>query len=242
MEIEKAYRYINYLGKESIFLKKAFYDEVCATITDFFNEKLIINETHLNFISFLNSLKDENDINYYRAENMSAFYHAIAIIEDKGVFHIQKSYKENTMEDYWEWRESEYYRNIKKCDYIIDNAYDDEYFYKENEENKVFLTNKYHNFILSLVTNFYKENTVKNYIYNDTWDDFLMLLQLIDSEDNFDKINAKEPYQWAMSIIKDEENNEILNDEALKNYYSFRQEFLKKNNIDGFIINTNSKN
>ena len=242
LKTDIVYRYVNHLGKESIFLKKAFYEEICATITDFFEEKLIINEAHKKFITHLNSLKNGDDIEQYRAENMGSFHIAIAIINNESIFDIQHSFKGKTMDDYWNWWRNEYYIKVKNYDSIIDNEFEDKYFYADNNVNKIFLTNKYHDFVLCLVSDFFKNDNIKNYVYNKAWYYFLMYLRRIDTEDYLDKIIAKEPYQWAMSIIKDEENNEVLNDELLKNYYSFREEFLKRNNIDGFIINTNSKN
>ncbi|WP_264524446.1 hypothetical protein [Flavobacterium sp. N502536] len=67
-------------GKERIFYRSIFYSYIRNLITDFFNAKLEYNDTHLRFISFLETLEDAGDV-YFLMHEMP-YHWALGIIQN----------------------------------------------------------------------------------------------------------------------------------------------------------------
>ena len=102
---EAEYKFINGYGKENVYLRREDYNEVCAIITDFFEEELVMNDFHEYFIHFLNTLEDQDDVAFIQAE--PPFYWAICIIQNRRT--TDHMIKGKTLDDYVTWLQ-EYYK------------------------------------------------------------------------------------------------------------------------------------
>jgi hypothetical protein len=67
-------------GKERIFHRLLFYTYIKKLITSFFSKELKDNETHLRFISFLETLEDAGDV-YFLMHEMP-YRWALSIIQN----------------------------------------------------------------------------------------------------------------------------------------------------------------
>ena len=68
-------------GKKRIFHRFLFYSYIKNLIIDFFNIELKDNETHLRFISFLETLEDAGDVYFLTHEE--TYHWALSIIQNE---------------------------------------------------------------------------------------------------------------------------------------------------------------
>lgn len=253
MKTKGELKYYNSYGKENTFLREEYYEEVCAIVADFFEKELIMNNAHKGFITFLNSMENEEDIIFFQ-RHFDSFIYAMVIIKDmpvEGFFLPPESYGHpfieldeiiingKTKEDYIKWWREVYYKKTGIADYFLEPLKEDKYYHINADKHFIFLTKNYYDFVCELVIRFY-DKKIKNNIQHSLFLNRLDAIQYY--EDSFQEIQSKEPYQWAMSIIKDEEYNEILEGEALEQYQTIKDIFLKKHNITGFVIENDLKN
>ncbi|WP_459212795.1 hypothetical protein [Aquimarina rhabdastrellae] len=119
---EEKFEFLNGYGKESIFLRRAYYEEICAIITDFFEEELIMNDFHEYFVNFLNTLEDHDDVMFINVE--MPFYWAICIIQNKRTCdHLING---KTDDDYVKWWREVYYKKTEISDHLIETVNKDE--------------------------------------------------------------------------------------------------------------------
>ncbi len=224
---EAEYKFINGYGRENIYLRKADYDKVCAIITDFFEEELVMNDFHEYFVNFLNTLEDQDDVDFIRAE--SSFYWAICIVQNKRTTdHLIKG---KSLDDYVTWLR-EYYKKTGIGSYILETVDKDVHtFSNENDESVIFLTKKYYDFVSQLVKDFFT-NGISNNMQHSL---FLGLLNTIHLESSFKEILDSKPYEWALRIIHDQEDVPELDVSELEQYHEFRDAFFKENNMNSFV-------
>lgn len=229
--MEEKFIYINEYGKQDIFLRKQYYDQICALVTDFFEEELVDNEFHKHFVLLLNSLEDYNDV-YILTTEMN-FYWAICIIENEWTNnHLIKG---KTLDDYKSWRLKYYKDKGVIGNAIIKGINEETYIFTDEENHKsIFLREMYYNYICALVTDFFDKPLEYNLI-NFKLINYLNALFADGNYEGVNEITGKPPYYWAMSIIENEWTTRTLSKEELEKHYIFQEEFYKKHNINSFI-------
>jgi len=230
---EAEFNFINSYGKENIFLRGEFYKYICAMITDFFEEELVMNEEHKSFIHLLNNFEGYADIGYFNCE--MHYYWAICIIQNKDT--TDELINNKTQEDFIKWSNI-YYKTSKIGDFLIETVDEDEYLYSDDNNNEfIFLTKKYYDFVCSIVTNFF-EAEINN---NNQRSLFLNRLHTLHLESSFKEIIDVPAYEWALRIVQDQEVVEKLNDKELGRYHKFKLNFFKDENITSFIVAMKNK-
>ncbi len=224
---EEKFEFLNGYGKESTFLRRAYYERICTIITDFFEEELIMNDFHEYFVNFLNTLEDHDDVMFINVE--MPFYWAICIIQNKRTSdHLING---KTREDLKKWNDS-YYERRRIASYLLKPVNKDEYDFVKNNKQYTFLVKRYYDFINELIIVFFN-STVQN---NRQHIILKSLLDMIHLDRSFEEINTIEPFQWALRVIHDKEYHPTLEDKEMARYIRFRAEFLHKERMQGFII------
>lgn len=228
--MENIYLYKDEFGNECTFLRGKYYKQVCALITDFFKEPLPDNDFHKHFLNLLNTLEDHHDV--YTITTEMPFYWAICIIENRWTNnHLIKN---KTNEDYREWV-NKYDKENNIITFIIEGINEDTYVFNDEKGGKsIFLRGKYYELIYSLITDFFKKSPEYN-LMNARLINNLNALFANGNYKNISKFIGKELY-WAMSIIENKETTNALNEEQLKEYTKFLENFYKKNGITSFVL------
>lgn len=229
--MEDIYVYKDEFGNECSFLRRKYYELVSAIITDFFEESLPDNEVQKNFLNLLSTLEDYHDVYYITTE--MPFYWAICIIENRKTNnHLIKN---KTNDDYSEWI-NKYNKENNIVRFIIEGINEEIYIFNNNEGGKsIFLRGKYYEFVCNLVTGFFK----KPLEYNLNNAGLISNLNALFADGKYKDISKfidNPPYNWAISIIENKETTHILDEEQLKGYTEFLEEFNKKNDINSFFI------
>ncbi|GAA5083568.1 hypothetical protein GCM10023210_02360 [Chryseobacterium ginsengisoli] len=229
--MENLYIYQDEFDNECTFLRKKYYEHICAMITDFFEEPLPDNEFYRNFLDVLNTLEDYHDVYYLTTE--MPFYWAICIIENRRTNH--HLIKNKTNDDFREW----YIKYKKENDivrFIIEGINEETYvFNNDNGGESIFLRKKYYELVCILVTDFFKKPLEYNAM-NATLIGNLNALFADGKRKDISTFVDREPYYWAMSIIEDKETTNVLNEKELEGYAEFIEDFYKNNEIKSFVI------
>ncbi|MBB6330943.1 hypothetical protein HNP24_001893 [Chryseobacterium sediminis] len=228
--METKYMYKDEFGNECIFLRDAYYELVCAIITDFFEETLPNNDFHSRFLNLLNTLEGYDDV--YNITTEMPFYWAICIIENEWT--NKHLIKNKTNDLFIEWYKK-YKQKNDIVSFIIEGINEDTYIFNDKEGGKnIFLRGKYYEFISDLIKYFFN----KTHEYNEL--DYMLIgylngLPASGNDKNIEKFINKELY-WALSIIENKETTTVLNEKQLEEYNKFRDEFFETNNITSFIV------
>lgn len=229
--MENLYIYQDEFDNECTFLRKKYYEHICAIITDFFEEPLPDNEFFRNFLDILNTLEDYHDVYYLTTE--MPFYWAICIIENRRTNH--HLIKNKTNDDFREW----YIKYKKENDivrFIIEGINEETYvFNNDNGGESTFLRKKYYELVCSLVTEFFKKPLEYNAM-NAMLIGNLNALFVDGKRKDISIFVDREPYYWAMSIIEDKETTNVPDEKELEGYTEFIKDFYKNNEIKSFVI------
>ena len=188
----KEFKCKNGFNNEAVFLRKDYYEEVCALITDFFEEELMMNDFHKSFIHFLNTLKDYDDVIFIHSEMV--YYLAICIIQnDRTSDHLING---KTNDDYFNWWENIHYKKSGVYRYLIEPLDEEEYYFIDNLQEKKIFCKKLYDFVSDLIYIFFKGQIQNNIQYGV----FKNRLNTAYIENSVKDILEIEPYEWAFSL------------------------------------------
>ncbi|ANF50527.1 hypothetical protein A0O34_08335 [Chryseobacterium glaciei] len=105
-------------------------------------------------------------------------------------------------------------------------------FIDDDGQEKIFLREKYFEFVCLLITEFFKKKIIENEFYNY----FISMLNNLEDYDGVDYINHQIPYHWALSIIQNKNTTDSYTSEELEKLLEFYAKFEKQNNLTSFIV------
>lgn len=106
-------------------------------------------------------------------------------------------------------------------------------FIDDDGTRKVFLREKYFEFVCLLITDYYKKEVPQNDFYNY----FVNLLNNLDDYNGVYFVEHYMPPYWALSIIENDNTKNSFNyDERMK---EISTKFRRENNLSSFIIDNN---
>lgn len=232
MKVRKQFEFINSFGNKNVFLTEAFYNEVCAIITDFLKEELVMNGCHKRFIEMLNNLDNEYEVSMLLIDGTEEW--ALSILKNGTDLDFGEYPNGKTDEELIDWYSDVYYPKTKIGSYLI-KTIDDPITDVEDDfgNHNVFFVKKYYDFVNLLVTDFFDQK-VEN---NEEHSYFMNVLKTVGNyRDSFEEVNKIEPYQWALRIINDSEEVEEITDEKRNKYNEFLYSYLHANEIENFVV------
>ncbi|EFK37707.1 Uncharacterised protein [Chryseobacterium gleum] len=105
-------------------------------------------------------------------------------------------------------------------------------FIDDDGQEKIFLREKYFEFVCLLITDFFNKKIIENEFHYY----FISLLNNLEDYESVDYINHQIPYHWALSIIQNKHTTDSYTPEELEQLLEFSSKFDKQNNLNSFII------
>ncbi|MCS3867709.1 hypothetical protein J3D55_000625 [Chryseobacterium ginsenosidimutans] len=108
-------------------------------------------------------------------------------------------------------------------------------FTDEDGQKRIFLREKYFDFVCQLITDFFEKKIIQNEFY----DYFVNLLNDLEDYEGVDFINHQIPLHWALCIIQNKHTIDSFTAEEYERFKIFSLKFKKQNNITSIILDYN---
>lgn len=106
------------------------------------------------------------------------------------------------------------------------------HFNNDDDENSIFYTRKYYEFICSLVTDFFKVELEQNKFHS--W--FINTLNSLEDSDDVYFLTSEMPFYWAMCIMENNRTNKSLQGGDLEDYLKFAKHYRNEKGIKTFLF------